>query len=171
MTKRIGRRTEAEIKSASMKLTWLQTTSAAPSSGTCSTPRTRRRYSRLISSQTRKRIRNSGTSRKMCQATSAFSTAVTSRICGMFSSSAVRPIASPAASTMNRALRMLLAAITRETSSRGVRDWIRANRGTMKKPPNRPISARSISTRQRPGWPKTSPTDWPSAPTSVGWAK
>ena len=62
MTKRIGRRTVPATISGSMKLTWLQTISAGPSSGTFSRPFTRRRYSVFTSSHDRNRIRNSGTS-------------------------------------------------------------------------------------------------------------
>jgi hypothetical protein len=62
MTKRIGRGHAAAITSASTKLTWLQTITAAPSSGMCSIPSFFRRYTEWISSHTMKRMRNSGTS-------------------------------------------------------------------------------------------------------------
>ncbi len=48
---------------ASTKLTWFATMSAAPSSGTRSSPAFSSRYTEWISSHTMKRIRNSGTSR------------------------------------------------------------------------------------------------------------
>ncbi|MNC89877.1 hypothetical protein D3C83_58820 [compost metagenome] len=62
ITKRIGRRHAAATISASTKLTWLQTSTAAPSSGMLSSPLFSRRYTEWISSHTMKRIRNSGTS-------------------------------------------------------------------------------------------------------------
>jgi hypothetical protein len=65
ITQRIGRRQTALITSGSTKETWLQTTTAAPSSGMCSTPDVRTRYTEWTRIHTMKRIRNSGTRVKM----------------------------------------------------------------------------------------------------------
>ncbi|MNJ53133.1 hypothetical protein D3C81_2029470 [compost metagenome] len=52
--------------------------------------------------------------------------------CGMLSSTRLNStMVTIADTTMNNALRMLLAAITRERSCTAVRDWINAYSGTM----------------------------------------
>ncbi|MNG00168.1 hypothetical protein D3C84_830950 [compost metagenome] len=57
---------------------------------------------------------------------------MTRNSCGIDSSATLRKrIEAIAESTMNSALRMLLAAITRARSCSAVRDWIRAYNGTM----------------------------------------
>ncbi len=63
ITKRIGRGLSPMITTASKKLTWLQASTAAPSAGMRSVSTARRRYSVCVSTQARKRSRNSGTSR------------------------------------------------------------------------------------------------------------
>jgi hypothetical protein len=60
-------------------------------------------------------------------------------------------MATPAAPTMNSAFRMFMPAIVRETCFGSQRVWISANSGTMKKPPNTPISTRSATMRRLPG--------------------
>ncbi|MNF93468.1 hypothetical protein D3C84_761450 [compost metagenome] len=65
MTKRTGRRTAPPISSASTKDTWLHTSTADPSSGIASSPLCSTRYREWPSSQTRKRMVNSGTILKM----------------------------------------------------------------------------------------------------------
>ncbi|MCY1448242.1 hypothetical protein D9M71_648980 [compost metagenome] len=85
-----------------------------------------------LSSQTRKRMVNSGTMRKMYTFTPTFISDSTRNSCGIDSpatdSSRIETIA---AATMNSALRMLFAAITRARLSSAVRDWISAYSGTM----------------------------------------
>ncbi|MNJ53131.1 hypothetical protein D3C77_485110 [compost metagenome] len=61
-----------------------------------------------------------------------FSSDTTRNNCGMVSSTRVNStMVTIADTTMNSALRMLLAAITRERSCSGVRDWISAYSGTI----------------------------------------
>ena len=57
----------------------------------------------------------------------------------------------PAAATMNNEFWMFMPAITRDISWRGVRLWINANKGTTKKPANRPMPIRSMMMRVLPG--------------------
>jgi len=145
------------------------------------TPRTSMRYMARISSQTRKRIRNSGTSAKMQKATTALSAATTSRNCGIVSPAGPSSsTASAAATAMKSALTKWLAASTRPSSVRGERCWTSAYSGTMKKPADTPISTRSSPIRQKPGLASTSGTASGSARPSAtrpacragsGWAR
>ncbi len=85
-----------------------------------------------LSSQTRKRMVNSGTILKMYTFTATFISDRARNSCGIDSLATLRKrIETSAAATMNRALRMLLAAITRARLSSSVRAWIRAYSGTM----------------------------------------
>ena len=87
----------------------------------------------------------------MYTATAAFISAVTKNSCGMVSPAASRPVAASEATTMNTALRMLLAATMRATCERSARDWISAYSGTEYSPAERASSARSATIRQAPG--------------------
>ncbi len=113
-----------------MKLTWLHTSRAAPSSGTFCTPSTRTRYSVFTSTQVMKRIKNSGTSVKMYQATSTLSSDAARKICDASMPSAPNPRPKPAASTISSAFRMLVPAMIRDSFSLGARACTKANSGT-----------------------------------------
>ncbi|MOA44865.1 hypothetical protein D3C78_1672030 [compost metagenome] len=65
MMKRIGRGLAAISSTASMKLTWLHTSTAAPSVGMCWSSLMSKRYTKRDSTQATKRSRYSGTSMKM----------------------------------------------------------------------------------------------------------
>ena len=75
---------------------------------------------------------NSGTILKMYRFTAMFISEMARNSCGMLSLATLRKrIDTSAAATMNSALRMLLAAITRARSCSSVRDWISAYSGTI----------------------------------------
>ena len=108
----------------------------------------------------------------MYTATAALKTAVTSRSCGIvrpptFSSSTP----TTAAATMNSALRMLFAAITRERCDGAVRVWISANSGTMKKPEKIAMPPRSNSTRHAPSCARNSRHGIADVAAAAGHAK
>lgn len=84
-------------------------------------------------------------------ATTALRMAVASSSCGTLRPRCKSAMARIAATTMKAALRMLLAAITRDRRSRGVRCWISANSGTVKKPPETPMASKSTQMRRFPG--------------------
>jgi hypothetical protein len=144
----------------------LQTSSAAPSSGTffsmpCSAAGTAPR----TSSQLRKRIRNSGTMLKIQPRTTMLGDGQRQEHLrdAPAQHAAAAPAAGAAAATMKTAFWMFMPAITRDSSSRGVRLWISANSGTTKKPENRPMPARSSTMRHAAGLRRKPPTSRPGA--------
>ena len=107
-------------------------------------------------------MKNSGTMLNIHSVTMAFMIATARNTCGMdqpsFCCTSRLPIA---AATMKTAFCTLVAAITRESSSRGVRLCTSANSGTTKKPANMPIMVRSNMMRRLPGWAMKPPTSSP----------
>ena len=73
-------------------------------------------------------------------------------ICGIVAPSLSSTIATSADATMNSAFMMFMPAIVRDTWRGSQRVWISANSGTMKKPPNTPISTMSARMRSTPAW-------------------
>src|SRR5579875_234553 len=101
--------------------------------------------------QIRKRCPNAGTRHARYAITSAFNTAVSRTSCGIVSPARSSPIPNSAAATRNTAFQMLLPAITRDNSSGALRLCTNANSGTMKRPVETPINARSSANQPCPG--------------------
>ena len=93
-------------------------------------PSTRMRYSVFTSTQVMKRIRNSGTSVKIYAATSTLSSAAERKMWAALTPNRSNVSPNSDASTINKALRILLPAITRDNRLLGARDCTNANSGT-----------------------------------------
>ena len=94
----------------------------------------------------------------MNNATAALHRAATPNSAGMLNPVASNPAAAPAPTTMNKAFKMLLAAMTRARWTAAERSWIKAYRGTMKKPPKRPVAKRANKICHVPGVARSSAT-------------